>query len=253
MSIGIKVFGWRAGNQLFQVAAAASLALDNKVNFLQPEWGYDKFFRLEYETFNENSTPIFHYKEPGFNFTPIPYYGPTEIDGYFQSEKYFKHNEKYIRKIFQRKNVIPDDKISSFILSRNYDDKCTAIHVRRGDYKNYPMHHPLIEMDYYNKAILKLQSSVYFIFSDDIEWCKQNFIGPEFVFIEGNSDIVDFHSMTLCDNLIIGNSTFSWWAAWLCESPNKKVIAPNPHTCWFGPALKHYNMNDLIPEGWVTI
>lgn len=253
MSVTIKTFHHRLGNQLFCIAAGASLAYDHQINFVQPEWGYDKCFRLEYQKYKENNPqPIFNWTEVGFHHTPIRYFGPMTISGYFQSEKYFKHNDDYIRKLFQRR-VNPDNRVSSFLLNRNHDDKCTAIHVRRGDYLTLPHHHPVLGMNYYNEAMKILDSSHYFVFSDDIPWCKENFRGENITFIEGNSDIVDFHSMTLCDNVIIGNSSFSWWAAWLNDAPNKEVIAPNAKTKWFGEALSYYNMSDLIPEGWVQI
>ena len=90
----------------------------------------------------------------------------------------------------------------------------------------------------------------YFIFSDDINWCKQVFGENELIeYIEGNDQYVDLHLMTLCDHNIIANSTFSWWGAWLNKKENI-VISPKK---WFGPTLHSYITDDLYPENWVII
>jgi hypothetical protein len=75
------------------------------------------------------------------------------------------------------------------------------------------------------------------IFSDDIQWCKNHFIGNEFTFIEGFEDWEDLILMSLCDANIITNSTFSWWARWLSKN-NEMTVAPNK---WF-----NYNSNENI-------
>ena len=89
----------------------------------------------------------------------------------------------------------------------------------------------------------------YLIFSNDIEWCKKNFIGNQFIFIEGEKDYIDLWLMSLCKNNIIANSSFSWWGAWLNTNSDKKVITPKN---WFGPAINH-STQDLIPEKWFMI
>jgi hypothetical protein len=89
----------------------------------------------------------------------------------------------------------------------------------------------------------------FLIFSDDIQWCKQNF--PEmknFVYIEGQKDYEDFLLMSLCNHNIICNSSFSWWAAWINQNSNKIVIAPKK---WFGPAYSHFDTKDLYCDGWI--
>jgi hypothetical protein len=105
-------------------------------------------------------------------------------------------------------------------------------------------------MDYYRNAIAEFSDDTRFlVFSDDIQWCKENFKGDNFHFIEGEKDYVDLYLMSLCNNNIIANSSFSWWGAWLNNTPNKKVIAPKQ---WFGKA-KQLNTKDLIPETWIIL
>ena len=253
MSVTVELQG-RLGNNLFQIATGASLAAENKVHFIQPEWEHSKDFKLDFLYKDKQALGhVFHWTEPSYNFTKIPYYGPTKISGYFQSYKYFNRHDKYIKQLFMR-NVEPDEKIYDFLSYRRgkiSENSCVGIHVRRGDYLKLKDCHPVMSLDYYNNAVKLFPNSTLFVFSDDTQWCKDNFnFNNETVFISGNSAIVDFHSMTLCDNFIISNSSFSWWAAYLGGAINKKVISPNPKTNWFGSALRHYNMDDLIPNEW---
>ena len=86
-------------------------------------------------------------------------------------------------------------------------------------------------------------------FSDDIEWCKLTF-GDKIKnvrFIEGETDVVDLYFMSLLNNNIIGNSTFSFWGAWLNQSENKRVIDPKK---WYGPKNAHLEDHEIIPPTW---
>jgi hypothetical protein len=103
------------------------------------------------------------------------------------------------------------------------------------------------------KAIKKMpKDSVFLIFSDDIQWCKENFpdMPEKFRFIEGNKDYEDLYIMSHCKNNIIANSSFSWWGAWLNSNLEKTIIAP---ATWFGPTLQNNDTTDLYCEGWIKI
>jgi len=104
-------------------------------------------------------------------------------------------------------------------------------------------------MLYYIKAMerLKDKTDVFVVFSDDIEWCKQNFSNA--VFIENEKDYVEVYLMSLCDNHIISNSSFSWWGAWMNKNENKTVIGPQ---IWFGPGIGH-RTSDILPDNWIKI
>ncbi|HEX6123838.1 MAG TPA: alpha-1,2-fucosyltransferase, partial [Pyrinomonadaceae bacterium] len=93
----------------------------------------------------------------------------------------------------------------------------------------------------------------YFVFSDDIEWCRTNlsFAGPT-RFVDDDFGPRKFRDdlrlMSACKHFVIANSSFSWWAAWLNPDSDKTVIAP---TEWFrDPSL---DTRDLIPEEWLRI
>ena len=112
-----------------------------------------------------------------------------------------------------------------------------SLHVRRTDYidKEHNHIHNICSETYYKNAIdevrNKYPNAVFFIFTDDKEWCKKHFRGPNFFVVDldeaSKTDIAEMTLMSRCKHHIIANSSFSWWAAWLNDNPGKLVIAPN--------------------------
>jgi hypothetical protein len=103
-------------------------------------------------------------------------------------------------------------------------------------------------MEYYNQAISLLPKDLkILIFSDDIPWCKENFIGDRFVFID-KIDYISLYIMCKMKHHIIANSTFSWWGAWISEYSDKIVIAPKR---WLGDP--QYDTKDLLPDNWIKL
>lgn len=195
---------------------------------------------------NSYKEPHFHFDENIFNIK-----NDTNIDGYFQSELYFKHIEDDIKNLFVFKKNVQDK--SSLILKEKKKTKLISIHIRRNDYLGLKHIYNLLDIEYYQKSINMFDDEVYqyFIFSDDIGWCKQIFGENELIeYIEGNDPYVDLCLMTQCDHNIIGNSTFSWWGAWLNSNSSKKIISPS---IWFNPNRKDLNTKDLIPNDWIKI
>ena len=250
------------GNYLFQIACGYALSLRDNKNFAcfldlihqghsNVNLYFDNIFRninfLEKEILCDSyNEPYFHYKQITNTDNSI------KLDGYFQSEKYFSDFSEEIKKLFSI-----DQQTENF-LQQKYkniidNSKTCSIHVRRGDYLNVGDYHPTQTQEYYNKAInfFDKEETIFVIFSDDINWCKQTFESlPNKIFIEGNKDFQDLYLMSKCANNIIANSSFSWWGAWLNQNKNKKVIAPKK---WFGPALENHNTHDLYLEEWITI
>lgn len=179
----------------------------------------------------------------------------TYYDGYWQSEKFFKEIEKEIRRNFNfpkfmdNKNI----KISKLILSTN----SVSLHIRRGDYKGNPFLDGLAPLSYYKNAIKlmedKIKNPVYFIFSDDINWCRENFnFLKDVYYVDWNKreeSFRDMQLMSLCKHNIIPNSSFSWWGAWLNNNSNKIVIAPEK---WFRDE-SNFEYKDIVPEEWIKI
>ena len=105
-------------------------------------------------------------------------------------------------------------------------------------------------MDYYKSALDLFDSDrEVIIFSDDTEWCKEQelFADDRFAVAEGGDQFYDLCLMSMCDDFIIANSTFSWWGAWLGN--RGKVIAPKN---WFGETLGH-DTKDLYCKGWTVL
>jgi hypothetical protein len=182
----------------------------------------------------------------------VPQNGDRFI-GYFQSEKYFKHNREYILNLFEPYDFLKYELNKYRLLFEN--KRTCSIHVRRGDYLNYSETHLPQKIDYFTRAIDRMDREddvdVYVVFSDDIQWCKENFKGDavfgrdNFYFIENEKDYIELYLMSMCNNHIVSNSSFSWWGAWLDNKESKVVIAPKKW--WIGED------EDVVPETWIKI
>jgi hypothetical protein len=182
-------------------------------------------------------------------------------DGYFEghwnSEKYFKHCENVVRKDFKLKKSLGPEALAIQEKIGNYQNS-VSVHVRRGDYVTIPkinLTHGTLPISYYQAACRKILETSpdahFFVSSDDINWTKENFpkdFVTTFVSSPGIKNHEELALMSLCKHNIIANSTFSWWAAWLNENPNKIVIAPSH---WF--ANPKLSTADLIPPTWIKM
>lgn len=260
------------GNKLFDLAAAYSLAIRNNVKLVLPYSELDTLFQTKFfENMNKNDIiPKKEYHEPHFHFAEIPYTEGINLNGYFQSYKYFDElsvKNAFIPSFDIQKHVISFviNKINTSFSSLIHYEKVCAIHVRRGDYLNLSSYHTNLDLNYYRLAIEEVKKrdkiDYFLIFSNDLPWCKAVFNGDEFLFAEsvqdkqqGNiSSAIDLFMQSQCHHNIIANSSFSWWSAYLNKNPKKIVVSPGGASYnWFGPALKH-DTKDLIPESWIRI
>lgn len=172
------------------------------------------------------------------------------VDGYFQSEEYFKqYRDELLWQFLPRYEAEPD---YIKVLEQIQHYNAVAVHVRRSDFKkdNNPFHYLLTE-DYYRKAVHYIRehvsAPVFFWFSDDMEWVKEH-IGDvhDFIFVSiktSHGDIDDMMLMKHCNHIITANSTFSWWAAWLNEHEDAIRVVPE----------KPYGMDGMIPENWIKV
>lgn len=195
---------------------------------------------------------IIRQKNLGFDERYLQLNGNRYFEGYWQSEKYFKSIEAQIRMDF----TFPElDEKNQIIANAIEKGNAVSIHIRLGDYVNHPLHGGICTLDYYKKAIDVIKKDVdnprFYIFSNDIAWCKENLKLENVVYVLGNdgeNSYKDMHLMSLCKHNIIANSSFSWWGAWLNKNLAKIVIAPKK---WFNdPSL---DSSDLIPEEWIKI
>ena len=249
------------GNIMFQVAAAFSVSIRDNMklivdptNYYGGKHGYAKYKNniLRKINFSENSLnfPSTH-GERGHNYFEIPkFVEDSKLNGYFQSEKYFSNFRHDVLDLFSPTIDITTKLNTMYgeILKKN----TTSLHIRRGDYLGLPNHHPVLPLEYYKTAISIFDDSqTYLIFSDDLEWCKFNldFIENK-IFVDNLEDYEELYLMSICDNNIIANSTFSWWGAWLNQNENKKVVAPNT---WFGQSLDYLDTSDIYCTNWIKI
>lgn len=152
-----------------------------------------------------------------------------EIDDvYVQDEKWFEESKEEIRTLFSQGIPAPIDMV--------------AVHVRRGDYCNNPFYVNLMETDYYERAMAEFPDCEFLVFSDDIGWCKQQEIFKNCEFSEAD-EVGDMNLMSACVGVIMANSSFSWWGAYLSKG---KVVAPRE---WFTDGVERTKLLD----NWTVI
>lgn len=226
----------RLGNNMFQ--AATVLAYAHKHN-VEPVFQEHEHFVLQ----NKSMQIKNFYHEPCHAYREIPFIQDVCLVGYYQSEKYFKD----IKGILQDYFLDSEFPIGDYI----------AIHVRRGDYLNYPDKHPTPSLkNYYYKAMELFKNRKFLIFSDDKRYCENhfNFWDEQFSW-ELYPDLNDYEYLQLmasCKDFIIANSSYSWWGAWLSRNEDKKIICPS-YGNWFGKGNANLYPNDIIPEDWIQI
>lgn len=156
------------------------------------------------------------------------------FDGYWQSSNFVASLKNKVT-LFTPKEKIPD------LLKPVYDaitreKNAVCIHVRRGDYFSslYIDRYGVCDATYYNESIQYIKDrcadTKYFVFSDNPEWVKENVHLPTNACYVPNYDINSFwyiNLMSACKHMIISNSTFSWWGAYLNNYPEKIVVSPS--------------------------
>ncbi len=219
--------------------------------FLKKSGIFDKILKLStYHVIREQPAP---------SFIPqvLTVTGNVYLDGYWQSEIYFKDFAETIRHEFRLKKGLNDFYEKN--LQTIERSASVGIHIRRGDYVTNATAEKLLgacPVDYYAATIKELErqvgESVFYVFSDDLDWAKENLstVHP-IVFIDARDqrdDAQELFIMSRCKHHIIANSSYSWWAAWLNPHLDKVVCAPKR---WFKGM--DYDTNIIIPSHWQTL
>jgi hypothetical protein len=179
------------------------------------------------------------------------------LEGYWQSEKYFADIRHQL--LTDLTITVPLQGLNLTTATLIQKTNAVALHIRRGDYVTNAHTlsvHGVCSLAYYERAIQHIINNVQnpklFIFSDDMQWVKQNLKTTLPIhYIDNNdasTDYEDLRLMSLCKHNIIANSSFSWWGAWLNTNKNKIVIAPNN---WF--TSSELNSADIIPTTWIQL
>ena len=283
----VKIIGG-LGNQMFQYAFAK--ALEQRGNNVKIDISaYDNYklhggYQLDLYNIDlristkEENAGYFHknflsnfFMNLGFNFlkktkeknllfdkTLLSLDKDQSIEGYFQSEKYFIDIRDIIINQFILKSDLSNYSKSILKLIKTSENSC-SVHVRRGDFINEINQkiHGSCNLEYYVSAIQKIQKFNkkinFFVFSDDINWCKKNLKFKNVIIINSNEKRIpheDVHLMSLCNHNIISNSTFGWWGAWLNQNEIKKVIAPNR---WFLNDKLELQSKFIVCDSWIKI
>jgi hypothetical protein len=197
----------------------------------------------------------YHESSADFNEKVFQLNQPTYFDGYWQSEKYFKGIEEDVRKDFTFKGELSDK--NHMLANEMQQNQSISIHVRRGDYIGNDLYEGICDLNYYNQAIQyirsKVESPTFYIFSNDISWCRENLELLDFAttYVDWNKktdSYLDMYLMSNCKYNIIANSSFSWWGAWLNNYENKIVVAPKK---WVNN--EQLNSDDIVPQSWVRL
>ena len=250
------------GNQMFQYALFRNL--------------YDKYDDVWYETFAHEHNGFEINKVFNIIEKPIPSFNITEKLTRFQENTWPRFNSEILNKKdiylcgnWQNRGYFPSEEIlkKDFTFKQELDQKnkkileeiqnsnSVSIHARKTDYNKYIGYFFQADwMNYYGLAVDQIIKNTkerplkFFIFSDDIEWCKRNFmISATFVENAGNDSWKDMLLMSNCKHNITTNSTFSWWAAWFNKNTNKNVITPKR---WF---LDNTDSNLITLNEWIKI
>lgn len=266
--IGFNALGrmGRLGNQMFQYAALKGIARNIGADITIPHHqdavddGIGNMLRTElFDSFDLNTnvgllnggkSPVvherhFHYDEEMFYQCP----DNVSLQGYFQTERYFRHIKAEIHDDFTFKDEILNPCKE---MIKTVDDPI-ALHVRRTDYVINSANHPPCTLKYYGEALKHFDDDRnVIVFSDDPAWCDEQelFSDDRFLISENDDNRIDLCLMSLCNDFIIANSSFSWWGAWLADKG--KVIAPKQ---WFGTDgyTKDHDTKDVVPDGWTRI
>ena len=174
--------------------------------------------------------------------------------GYWQSEKYFKSIETELRTDFQFKDELSQQ--AKTIYASIIKCNAVCVHVRRGDYVGDTSFN-CSNLDYFaNAADYIFKNTVnphFFIFSDDTEWCKKHVkFDYDFTIVDYTTDKIkykeDLQLMAACNHFIMSASSFSWWAVWLSNKKEAKVVVPKK---WF--LNEETDVSDLVNESWIKI
>ena len=294
------------GNQLFQIFMALSLSFDTEhqvffpdneklaskrhtywnsfLNRLMPYLKNENFIRNYMNMIIHENT--FNYTEPDIKL--LEKHNILYV-GYYQSDKYFKHNYSkicdllsihfYKNQVMNKINSATSITNSSATSITNVTTDCDtmftsdtsftktiSMHFRIGDYKNLPNYHPLMPLKYYSNCLKYFENMgltdykiLYFCENDEddlllvssmITELQMEYPNLTFVRQSGLEDWEEMLAMSLCSHNIIANSSFSWWGAYFNDNQDKIVLYPS---VWFGPQLSNKDTSDLLPAEWVKI
>ncbi len=226
---------------------------DKKTRNKMADVSISTFSRLRRKLFGKRKNVNTYYQETDLNnnyHEDVYNLDNFYLEGYWQSEKYFDDIRDDILKNYTF-NIC--DKEIDDILYKIENSNSVSIHIRRGDYVGNAWYENVCTKEYYDEAISYMRNHVvnptFYIFSDDIDYVREQYQGKEFVVVEGFSGYkshYDMYLMSKCKHNIVANSSFSWWGAWLNTNKDKIVACPQK---WSTKAELKYTQCDT----WIKI
>lgn len=247
-------FNGRLGNNLFQIATTLAVAKQIGTDTIFPEttWAGHRGHRdvdlsmFSYD-FNRGTIETSNsYNEPQFHYEKIPTVNDLTIHGFYQSSKYFDSIRLELLNTYFSAASHINESLTKYKISNN----SLGISVRRGDYLMLQDNHCVLSVEYYQSALdTYFQNNIdqIFVFSDDIEWCKSVF-GSTVNYVQ-DAPGVQLFLMSKMKHMILSNSTFAWWGAYLNNNTGI-IVAPNP---WFGLAYADKDTKDIYCNNWVQL
>lgn len=244
----------RLGNQLFQYAFLRSTAIRLGAKFYCPQWDGDSIFDLNDAQIRELVRPVtekFYDPDPeaGFLASALKIEDGTEIQGFFQSEKYYEDADA-VRDWYTFKPQLIDS--VGKLYSQDYLQSAVSLSLRiDSDYANAREYFPLAPISYYKIALRNFaEDAPLLVFADRPDLAKAYFepLGNRDIRYVTNLDGPrQLYLMTQCRANIIINSTFAWWGAWLNRRAGKIVVAPDH---WCRPGVPNA-INAILCEDWI--
>lgn len=226
---------------------------------LRHETRHGGMMNCDWSAFERRLCPVFnrfglHFATEGF----LPCRRRTQsllAWGYFQGEAYFAPYTGQIRQELRpRPEEIPQSEFAAALRSANAAGRTVCVHARRGDYlkpENAALQ--VCTLAYYRRAIeaarKALPDAAFVFFSDDPAWVRENLQVPGARTLyapAGGSAVGDLALMQQCTDFILSNSTYSWWAQYLSDAPEKQVFAPDR---WYAKEKR----TALYQPSWQTI
>lgn len=242
------------GNQMFQYALAVAMnhqgintAIDDSLltnhSFLKSEFHLEyktpelAFFEVLERQSKNRVTIIEQYSDKEQGYDPSVFSRrDCYFVGYWQHERYFadKSVQAQLRQEFATPPQVKNSPSFATQLELILRQPSCAVHVRRGDYlaQGYEFYLDVCTELYYERALAYLQEQVpdahFFVFSDDKAYVQEKYGQHSNVSVvdASLSATEEFFLMSACDHIILANSTFSWWAAWLNANENAIQLAP---------------------------
>lgn len=190
------------------------------------------------------SQGIFWFTNGYYDFNMKKYPKNMFLNGYFESTKYFENVEDKLKEEFTPKHDKLEHNLELYDKIENSESVCVSI--RRGDFVGHSFHN-VCRTEYFLKAMdiikEKVPNAKFFIFSNEVDWIKENVDFKYPVEFEEGKDPVweKLRLMYSCKHFVLSNSTFSWWSQYLSKNPDKVVVAPDR---WYNDDIKSELLNN---------